>query len=68
LTADQSTDLPISTLQNILNKMEPWCSMARVKLFLKQDELAGAIQQCHADISDCLVKLQVLKRALAKLS
>lgn len=42
--------------------------MARVKLFLKQDELAGAIQQCHADISDCLVKLQVLKRALAKLS
>ncbi|KAG2348679.1 kinase-like protein [Suillus weaverae] len=47
------------TLQNILNKMEPWCSMSRVKLFVKQDELAGTIQQCHADISDCLVKLQV---------
>lgn len=42
--------------------------MSRVKLFVKQDELAGTIQQCHADISDCLVKLQVQKRALAKLS
>ncbi|KAG1820388.1 kinase-like domain-containing protein [Suillus subaureus] len=47
------------TLQNILNRMEPWCSMSRVKLFVKQDELAGTIQQCHADISDCLVKLQI---------
>jgi hypothetical protein len=67
LIADESTDLSISTLQSILTKMEPWCSMARVKLFLKQDELANTIQQCHSDISDCLVKLQVLKRALAKL-
>ncbi|KAG2118945.1 kinase-like domain-containing protein [Suillus discolor] len=47
------------TLQSILDRMEPWCSMSRVKLFVKQDELAGTIQQCHADISDCLVKLQV---------
>ncbi|KAG2146626.1 kinase-like domain-containing protein [Suillus clintonianus] len=46
-------------LQNILDKMAPWCSMSRVKLFVRQDELAGTIQQCHADISDCLLKLQV---------
>ncbi|KAG2152023.1 kinase-like domain-containing protein [Suillus cothurnatus] len=47
------------TLQNILNRMEPWCSMSRVKLFVKQDELAGTIQQSHADITDCLAKLQI---------
>lgn len=35
--------------------------MGRVKLFVKQDELAAIILQCHADISDCLVKLQVMK-------
>ncbi|KAG0705465.1 kinase-like domain-containing protein [Suillus ampliporus] len=47
------------TLQKILDSMGPWCSMSRVKLFVKQDELAATIQQCHVDISDCLVKLQV---------
>lgn len=47
------------TLQNILNRMEPWCTMSRVKLFVRQDDLANTIQQCHADISDALVKLQL---------
>jgi hypothetical protein len=57
----QSTDLSISTLQGVLERMEPWCTMHKMKLFVKQDELASTIQQCHGDISDCLVKLQVIK-------
>ncbi|OJA14098.1 hypothetical protein AZE42_10008 [Rhizopogon vesiculosus] len=47
------------TLQSILERMEPWCTMHKCKLFVKQDELFGIIQQCHADISDCLVELQI---------
>jgi hypothetical protein len=30
-----------------------------MKLFVKQDELAGVIQKCHLEISDCLNRLQV---------
>ncbi|OAX43390.1 kinase-like protein [Rhizopogon vinicolor AM-OR11-026] len=48
-----------STLQGILARMTPWCLMSRVKLFVKQDELAGVIQQCHLEISDSLNKLQI---------
>ncbi|KAG2155148.1 kinase-like domain-containing protein [Suillus bovinus] len=48
-----------STIQSILDRMTPWCLMSRIKLFLKQDELAGVIQQCHLEISDCLNKLQI---------
>ncbi|KAG2156432.1 kinase-like domain-containing protein [Suillus clintonianus] len=48
-----------SALQGILDRMTPWCLMSRVKLFVKQDELAGVIQQCHLQISDCLNMLQI---------
>ncbi|KAG0703840.1 kinase-like domain-containing protein [Suillus ampliporus] len=48
-----------STIQGILDRMAPWCLMSRVKLFVRQDELAGVIQQCHLEISDCLNKLQI---------
>lgn len=48
-----------STIQGILDRMTPWCLMSRIKLFVKQDELAGVIQQCHLEISDCLNKLQI---------
>ncbi|KAG1752409.1 kinase-like domain-containing protein [Suillus paluster] len=48
-----------STIQGILERMTPWCLMSRVRLFAKQDELAGVIQQCHLEISDCLNKLQI---------
>ncbi|KAJ8595364.1 kinase-like protein [Rhizopogon salebrosus TDB-379] len=47
------------TLQGVLERMEPWCTMHKMRLFVKQDELASTIQQCHGDISDCLVKLQI---------
>ena len=33
--------------------------MSRIKLFVKQDELAGVIQECHRELSDSLDKLQV---------
>lgn len=48
-----------STIQGILDRMTPWCLMSRIKLFVKQDELAGVIQQCHLEISDCLNRLQI---------
>lgn len=47
------------TIQGILDRMTPWCLMPRIKLFVKQDELAEVIQQCHLEISDCLNKLQI---------
>lgn len=48
-----------STIQGVLDRMTPWCLMSRFKLFTKQDKLAGVIQQCHLEISDCLSKLQI---------
>ncbi|KAG1735038.1 kinase-like domain-containing protein [Suillus lakei] len=48
-----------STIQGILDRMTPWCLMSRLKLFVKQDELTGVIQQCHLEISDCLNRLQI---------
>ncbi|KAI6047337.1 kinase-like domain-containing protein [Pisolithus marmoratus] len=37
----------------------PWCCMSPVKLFVKQDELASEIQDCHTAINDCMTRLQI---------
>lgn len=54
-----AADELVSTIQGILDRMTPWCLMSRFKIFVKQDELAGVIQDCHLEISDSLNKLQV---------
>ncbi|KAI6035228.1 kinase-like domain-containing protein [Pisolithus orientalis] len=47
------------TVTQIVGHMSPWCSMSPVKLFVKQDELASEIQDCHTAINDCMTKLQI---------
>lgn len=39
--------------------MKKWCSMPAMKIFIKQDELAAEIQDCHTAINDCMTRLQV---------
>ncbi|KIJ70260.1 hypothetical protein HYDPIDRAFT_23387 [Hydnomerulius pinastri MD-312] len=48
-----------STLQSIIARMDKWCSKKTFELFIKQNELATAIQDCHLEINDCLAKLQL---------
>ncbi|KIM68699.1 hypothetical protein SCLCIDRAFT_104667 [Scleroderma citrinum Foug A] len=47
------------TLREIFERMRPWCSMSAVKTFIKQDELAAEIQDCHTGINDCMTRLQI---------
>jgi hypothetical protein len=39
--------------------MDKWCSKSPFELFVKQSELANAIQDCHLEINDSITKLQV---------
>jgi hypothetical protein len=59
----EAADDLVSTFQGILDRMTPWCLMSRIKLFVKQDELAGVIRDCHLEISDSLTKFQVSNRS-----
>lgn len=47
------------TVLQIVEHMRPWCFMSPFKLFVKQDELASEIQDCHTAINDCMTKLQI---------
>lgn len=52
-------DVGYRMIIEITERMKKWCSMSNMKLFIKQDELASEIQDCHLEINDCLTKLQV---------
>ncbi|KIK95129.1 hypothetical protein PAXRUDRAFT_33151 [Paxillus rubicundulus Ve08.2h10] len=47
-----------TTLQSIVSRMDKWCSKGSFELFVKQNELANAIQDCHLEINDSMTKLQ----------
>jgi len=48
-----------STLHGIITRLEKWCSKGSFELFIKQGDLAAAIQDCHMEINDSLTKLQL---------
>ncbi|KAF9224289.1 kinase-like protein [Gyrodon lividus] len=48
-----------STLESIISRMDKWCSKSSFALFVKQNELATAIQDCHLEINDSITKLQL---------
>ncbi|KIJ15246.1 hypothetical protein PAXINDRAFT_134116 [Paxillus involutus ATCC 200175] len=48
-----------TTLQSIVSHMDKWCSKNSFELFVKQAELADAIQECHLKINDSITKLQL---------
>ncbi|KAL4076003.1 kinase-like domain-containing protein [Scleroderma yunnanense] len=47
------------TIRGVVERMRPWCSMSAVKLFIKQDEVASEVQDCHSQINDCMTRLQI---------
>lgn len=62
ITPDDKTRLCSAarrTIQRVLDRMTPWCSMPRMELFVKQDKHAKVIERCHRAISNCLNKLQI---------
>lgn len=62
MTPDDKTRLCSAarrTIQSVLDRMTPWCSMPRMELFVKQDKHAKVIGRCHRAISNCLNKLQI---------
>ncbi|KAF8450802.1 kinase-like domain-containing protein [Boletus edulis BED1] len=48
-----------STLRNIIDRLDKWCSKSSFELFIKQVDLANAIEDCHVEINDSLTKLQL---------
>ncbi|KAN0097713.1 Protein kinase-like domain containing protein [Tylopilus felleus] len=47
------------TLRSMIDRMDKWCAKSAFELFIKQADLATAIQDCHMEINDSLTKLQV---------
>lgn len=43
----------------MIHRLDKWCSKSALELFIKQADLATAIQDCHMEINDSLTKLQV---------
>lgn len=43
----------------MIDRMDKWCAKSAFELFIKQADLATAIQDCHMEINDSLTKLQV---------
>ncbi|KAH0839670.1 hypothetical protein J3R83DRAFT_591 [Lanmaoa asiatica] len=48
-----------STLRDIIARLDKWYSKNKFELFIKQGDLAAAIQDCHMEINDSLTKLQL---------
>ncbi|KAG6335674.1 hypothetical protein ID866_3408 [Astraeus odoratus] len=47
------------TIKTIAARMEQWQTKSKFDLFIRQDELEADISDCHAEIDDCLTRLQI---------